>query len=275
MKSIRFSSSAFAVGLTMALSLFAAGCGSSGLPLPEFFPSKTPTATVTPPPTLTPTPLPPLGFYFVDAFEPHYAKIYKMENGQVSVFFNRARGGQIYSFAFGPDGTLYLVDANSFRLAKIVNGRETRFFTHTTYIRFVAFDSKGNLYFSEDSGAGGDAKIYRLDGTKATLFYTIKLSDVDGFCCGGFAFDKDDNLWISNGNVVPASLYKVVDGTPQKVLTLDSESLYGFYFDSYGNLVIANWQTNVYRYAAPDFTSRETFTVPDAMHVSGVAPIKP
>ncbi len=255
------------LGITLA-------CGGSDLsPTPTQTPE--PSATSSPVPTLTPTPLPPLAFYFTDAFEPRSAKIYKMENGRVSVYFERARGGQIYSFNFGPDGTLYLVDANSFRLAMIVDGKETRFFTHTTYIRHIEFDSHGTMYFSEATGAGGDGKIYVLDGTTAHLFYTVKLTDVDGYWFGSFAFDKNDNLWLSSGNIIPSHLYKVQDGVPDTVLTFREEPMVGFFFLPGGHLVVANWITNVHRYTGPDFRSRETFTVPDAVHVADVAPLSP
>lgn len=253
--------------LVAALTAVAAGC-SGATASPPVAPPTTSAAT------LTPVALPPPGFYFTDAFEPNSARIYKLENGQVSVFFERSRGGQIYSFNFAPDGTLYLVDANSFRLARIVEGQEDRFFTHSTYIRHIEFDPEGKLYFSEATGAGADGTIYTLTDTTPQPFYTVRLSEVDGFWAGAFAFDGDGALWLTSGNIVPSYLYKVEDGAPRRVLTLNEESMDGFFFAPGGHLVVANWMTNVYRYVAPDFTARETFTVPGAVHIADVVPLQ-
>lgn len=113
-----------------------------------------------------------------------------------------------YHSAFDPrNGTLYIVDANTFDLysadpSVIGRPRQGRLyftdakespgavyelagksaqpifsfgsvavrvaFTHNTYIRDAAFDPSGNLYFSEASGAGKDGKIYKLDPVRHT-----------------------------------------------------------------------------------------------------------
>ena len=244
---------------------------------PAATPAPSPTFSPVPlrPPTITPTSLPPLDFYFTNAFDPHGGTIYKVENGQISEYFRRPGGSMLYCFAFGPDGTLYLVNINSFHLLKVRDGKEIQVFTHNDYIRDVAFDSNGTLYFSEDHGSDKDGKIFTLDGTTAKLFYTVKLSEVDGFWGGTFNFDQDDTLWLSSGNTVPSHLYKVKNDVPSKVFTFEYEDMYGFYFTPGGHLVVANWASNVYRLLAPDFKTRETISIPGVGHLADVAPLTP
>jgi len=236
-----------------------------------------PSATFSPvpllPSTITPTSPPPLDFYFTNAFNPRGGTVYKLENGQISEYFRRSRGSLLYCFAFGPDGTLYLVNIDSFHLLKVRDGQEIQVFTHNNYIRDLAFDSNGTLYFSEDHGDAEDGKIYTLDGTTAKLFYTVKLSEVDGFWGGTFNLDQDDTLWLSSGNTVPSHLYKVENGVPTRVFTFEYEAMYGFYFAPGGHLVVANWASNVYRLLAPDFKTRETISIPGAEHLADIAPL--
>ena len=97
-----------------------------------------------------------------------------------------------------------------------VGGAEDAIYTHTTYIRDVAFvrDEPGrwHLRFSEACGAYGDGKIYRIedDGT-VSLFFEVPLEEVGGFWAGDFAFNPFNSLvlYLSSGNKVPAHIYRV------------------------------------------------------------------
>ena len=237
-------------------------------------PTYTPTPTNTPIPTDTPTDTPtPPSFYFTDAFEPGAGRIYSLENGQVSTIYTRP-SGQIYFLALAPDATLYFSNANAFDLYKLENGTESLVYTHTTYLRDVAFDSQGQLYFSEATGSGGDGMIYRLDGSQATLFYVVQLSEV-GFWSGTFAFDSNDNLWLSSGNLSGASIYEVVEGIAQRVFTASGEAIEGFFFDADGNIIYADWANRVYRLTIPDYQRSEIYVFPSAQHLSDVASVQP
>ncbi len=123
-------------------------------------------------------------------------------------------------------------------------------YTHTTYIRDIAFafDSNGELglYFSEATGAGGDGKIYRIEDGYATPYYDVKLADVDGSWAGDFAFDAESNLYLSSGNRVPARIYKVDDGTVEGIYKDDKEPIKGLVCED-GVLYYANWRTKIYR----------------------------
>jgi hypothetical protein len=190
--------------------------------------------------------------------------------------------GRLYSFTFHPGipEKLYYANANQrniYMTAETGSGwsAETTVFTHTTYVRDIAFafDQNGEigLYFSEASGAGGDGKIYRIDGASAVPFYTVKLSDVGGFWRGDFAFDYDGNLYLSSGNRVPASIYKVTSGTGAVTKIFDSKtgSIAGFVYRS-GYLYYADWRQNIYRLDLSSMTSTVYYTNPSRTWISDV-----
>jgi hypothetical protein len=198
--------------------------------------------------------------YFCDAKE-RFGNVYASDamSGE-SVYFARP-SGNIYSFAFHPHvpDKLYYVNANdnkiflAVRLA--VGGWATTdqvVYTHSTYIRDLEYYPVGSsglrIYFSESSGAGADGKIYRLSGGSATLDYTVRLSDVDGFWAGDFTHDPEGNLYLSSGNTVPASIYKVSasDGTLRKIYTSNDAPIAGMtYLD--GSIYYANWGNEIHR----------------------------
>lgn len=190
--------------------------------------------------------------------------------------------GRLYSFTFHPGVPEKLYYANSnqrniYMTAETGSGwsAETTVFTHTTYVRDIAFafDQNGNLglYFSEASGAGGDGKIYRIDGASATPIYTVKLSDVGGSWRGDFAFDYDGNLYLSSGNRVPASIYKVESGTAAitKIYESRTGSIAGLIYRD-GYLYYADWRQNIYRLDLSSMTSTVYYTNPSRTWLSDV-----
>ncbi len=190
--------------------------------------------------------------------------------------------GRLYSFTFHPGvpEKLYYANANEFNIyltAETGSGwsAETTIFTHTTYVRDIAFafDQNGNigLYFSEATGAGGDGKIYRVDGAAATPIYTVKLADVGGFWAGDFAFDYEGNLYLSSGNRVPASIYKVATGTGAVTKIFDSTdgSIAGLVSRG-GRLYYADWRQSVYRLDLSSMTSTLYYTNPARQWLSDV-----
>jgi len=109
--------------------------------------------------------------------------IAKPHEGRIYFTDVKERPGSVYELAVGTPKPIFNFGKVAVRVV----------FTHTTYVRDVAFDPSGNLYFSESSGAGGEGKIYRLDLTTgtATLFYTVRLASVGGFWSGDFAYSPD------------------------------------------------------------------------------------
>ena len=186
-------------------------------------------------------------------------RIYKLENGDLSVFYTRsdrsAYAGNLtlYSAAVSLDGTVYFVDANGDYVFQLDNSRVERpIYKHSTYVRHLGFDPSNHLYFSESTGAGGDGIIFRLDNGRAVPFYTVRLSEVDGFWAGTFAFDRSGSLWLSSGNRVPASLYKVVEGRPHKMFTTSS-SIMGFCFTSDSEVLYSDQRQTIQRLQLPGF----------------------
>ncbi|GEM_PF-789870 len=202
---------------------------------------------------------PPIGLdiYFADAKEsPGSVYHYNTDARTEDIIYTRP-SKRLYSFAFHPKipEKLYYVNANEdkiYRTHQISTGwaPEEVVYTHDTYIRDVAFtfDKEGELglYFSEATGAGGDGKIYRIEDGYATPYYTVKLADVGGSWAGDFAFDNENNLYLSSGNSVPAEIYKVNDGSVEELYKDDKEPIKGLMCED-GVLYYANWRTTIYR----------------------------
>jgi hypothetical protein len=209
-------------------------------------PSPTPTLSPQPPPAPNPSTVS-FSIYFTDAFARPGA-IYRLQNGNVTELFRRAMN-TLYSVAVSTDGAVFFCDANEYNVYKIQGAGEKVVYRHTTYVRALAVDSRGALYFSEATGGGGDGKIYRLDGSTAVAFYTVRLADVDGSWAGDFAFDQQGTLWLSSGNQRPANLYKVAKGVPEVVFT-SADAMNGLSFASDGSLIYTGMQA-IYRLSFP------------------------
>lgn len=163
--------------------------------------------------------------------------------------------GRLYSFLFAPwdADKLYFVNSNEFKiyLKDLSPGAppESVVHNHSTYVRDIAVDPDGVMYFSEATGAGGDGKVWRLnsDGS-ATVLYEVLLSQVDGFWSGDFCFDGDGVLYLSTGNRVGASVYRVDVGAGTVVTqyTDPSGSITGITFGQDGLLYYADWRQRIY-----------------------------
>jgi hypothetical protein len=182
--------------------------------------------------------------------------------------------GNLYSFLFAPwdSSQLYFVNANENRIYRksLGGGPEEVVHTHTTYVRSIAVKD-GILYFSEAFGAGSDGKIWRLgSGGTPILFYQVRLSDF-GFWSGDFAFDKNGVLYLSNGNMTGASLYRVdiAANTVTKIFT-DPEPITGMAFGDDGYLYYANWGTKIYRLNLADKTKTTFYAGPTHQMISDV-----
>lgn len=198
--------------------------------------------------------------YFCDAKEPT-GSVYEIVGGTatpVFTFSGALAGNQAYHSAFNPStNKLYVSNANKFNLYSVdsTTGLASIEYTHTTYLRDVAFDPSGKFYFSESSGAGGDGKIYLLNLTThvPTLFYTVHLPQVGGFWAGDFTFSPDGHLYLSTGNEIGAHIYRVdnpaLASPPVTVYSIATESVTGIAFDRSGQLFYTNWDgTNGYIY---------------------------
>ncbi|MDJ0825949.1 MAG: hypothetical protein QNJ16_10650 [Rhodobacter sp.] len=112
------------------------------------------------------------------------------------------------------DDVLYFLNANSQEIYRSVDGCQFQLlYTHSDYVRDLAFDSAGTLHFSAARGAAEDGTIFALDTASgvATAKYSVPLEATGGFWAGTFAFDPDDVLYVSSGNRIPASIYRYDD----------------------------------------------------------------
>jgi len=175
--------------------------------------------------------------YYTDARESP-GSVYKYVSGEpVAIFYSRSRGflHSILLHWSGSEDKMYFVDANEYpgRIYMAVHTARGWYvqvvYEHHTYIRDLAWGpgtvvgnvSYPDLYFSEATGAGGNGKIYRLTNRGAELYYEVRLEDVDGFWAGHFTF-AGDILYLSSGNRVPASIYRVQGDKVYKVYTGNS-----------------------------------------------------
>lgn len=160
--------------------------------------------------------------------------------------YERGTGG-IRSIAVARGGGwIYFVDGSSSAIIR-TNGRSERVaYRHTTYVRDLAFDSDGRLYFSEATGAGGDGVIFRLNvDFEAEEFVKVPLEEVDGYWAGNFAFDPDDRLYISSGNRVPAAIYAYTEGSFERRYPFN-EPITGFVFQNARKILFTNHRQRLY-----------------------------
>jgi hypothetical protein len=222
----------------------------------------------------------PIEIYFADARESPGSvfRLGTIPGSEETIYTRPSRN--IYSFAFHPylPEKLYYVNANEdkiYRSSETGTGwtREEVVYDHDTYVRDLAFDLDQDgdlvLYFSEATGAGADGKIYRIEDDAPVLYRTIALSDVGGFWAGDFAFGEDGTLYLSSGNRVPASIYKVDEGGVQEIFADSKEPIKGLAYRD-GFLYYANWGTKIYRLDLKTGERAEVYSNPERKWLSDV-----
>ena len=189
---------------------------------------------------------------------------------------HRRAQGRIYSSTFSPAGRLHYVSANenTIYMVRRILWFESSFplLTHSTYIRDLAFDPGGSLYFSEASGAGGGGRIYRRDpGAAPVLWREVPLAAVGGFWSGDFALDARGDLYITSGNRIPASLYRCRDGAWTEVYAEADEPIKGLAFLATDLLAYANWRSEIYLLDLRDGHRELVYSNPARLWLSDVA----
>jgi hypothetical protein len=216
--------------------------------------------------------------YFTDSFQTT-GSVYELigsASSPIFTFSGTLSGNRAYHSAFDRrTGKLYVSNSNQFKLFAVnsATGAASDVFTHTTYLRDIAFDPAGNLYFSEATGAGADGKIYRLNLSSGTptLFYNVLRSSVGGFWAGDFTFAPDGRLYISTGNVVGGRVYRIDDpaaaSAPVSVYSIAAESVTGIAFDRNGQFHYSNWDStagHIYQLQLSTGTRTLIFSAPGA-----------
>lgn len=100
------------------------------------------------------------------------------------------------------------------------------------YIREVAFGPDEALYYSHSSGAAANGRIMRLAGGPPLGYTTIEIAKIGGFWAGNFAFDPAGHLYVSNGNVADAKIWRYPLGGADPVVVFKGmkASILGFCF---------------------------------------------
>jgi hypothetical protein len=204
-------------------------------------------------------------YFIIDGYQTP-GTVFRIVYREPSAIFQR-QSGTIISIALWR-GRFYFCSLNDNRIFQITGKQERMVYKHNTYIRDIALDSGGNLYFSEAYGGERDGRIYRLTPTVNNLgskqqFYISKkdqpinilLKTVDGFYGGDFTFDLQDNLYLTSGNRPPAFIYKIDKtkggkyGAPKKIYKETKGAIKGVAIDP-GNpnsAYYADWKQTIYR----------------------------
>lgn len=183
--------------------------------------------------------------------------------------------GAIAAVALFGYSQAYFVPANS-RVILKTDGRDVRqVHEHTTYIRDIAFNSRGELFFSEASGGGANGVIHSLGNLEtrrkrtAQRVLTVELSQLGGYWGGDFAVSPSDTIFVSTGNRTPGALYERVGSTFERRYSFE-ESITGFAFTSARRLLFTDHRQTLH--ALEDFSRRSTFySVPPDRSMTDVA----
>jgi hypothetical protein len=139
---------------------------------------------------------------------------------------------------------------------------------HQFYVRDLAFDPAGRLYFSEAWGAGGDGMILRVTVEPHVVvepFYAVRLAQVHNYWAGDFTFDRSGTLYLSSGNHIGAHVYRVNDpGAGSPPIAVHSEpgsSICGIALDRDNRLHYSSWSTGLGTIYRLDLATHERVAV--------------
>jgi hypothetical protein len=172
--------------------------------------------------------------------------LFIIQNGRCFPYYSRP-ARDIKSATSDNYGNIYFAAGNEiFRLA---SGRESKIYTSASQrIDCLKSNSRGELFFSSGAvGSVGVGVIYKLAGSEPKAVVRIEPSTVDGFWCGQFAIDPQDNIWLSSGIEMNGNIYKLINGKPVKIYNDPFGCPVGFDFERNGNLIFANDDEKLYR----------------------------
>ena len=158
----------------------------------------------------------------------------------------------IASAVYGTGGDLYYCDATETRIYRIHEGHVEEAYRHNGYIRHLAVDSAGRLYFSVVGLMHDDGSIFRLDSGRAVPVLTVNAADLGGSWSGTFALDRNDKVWLSSGAASPSGLYQVINGAPVQVYSATDHAIMGFAFLPDGSIAFADNARSVYQLTLPN-----------------------
>ncbi len=143
------------------------------------------------------------------------------------------------------------------------------------------------VHFRIDTGYLVDGQIYYVDDSGAAQpYYTVPVRLLETPSCpgvgqhwiGDFSFDDEDNLYLSTGNTIPSSLYRVsgagvdeVTGIPEFLYERAGAAMHDLEFDAPGSLYIHNHSPNIHRLDVTTLTEELIFTHPDGDDIFNLA----
>ena len=182
---------------------------------------------------------------------------------------------------------LFFYYCNGFAEKSIWRAPETKQWTDTNIVRSVAFTPDQFLCYSVSPGGGKDGRILvlapapRMPGPPgsgapeprllANTRYVVKLAQVGGAWGGHFAFDRDGKLYISNGDVAGAAIWRCPeDGTPPVKVFQGKGPILGFTFANRNTVLFTDGGTQLWRAKLGAADATVEFTSPKGNRYCGV-----
>ncbi len=193
----------------------------------------------------------PSGIYYTDGYQrPGIIYRFDPNTSQETVFYQRPGPGLTnFTLAQFPND-LYFGYFNTRYIYKVTKtdagwGDEDVVYTHTTYIKDLAIGPDGALYFSEAYGGGRDGIIYRLEGSTATPYFTVRLAEMGSGWRGDFTFDENGILYLTPGNFSPGRIFRVENGQVHQIFESSHHMIAGI-FVRRGKAYYTDWGQHIY-----------------------------
>ncbi len=193
----------------------------------------------------------PVGLYYADGYKSP-GTIHRLDpaTSLETTFYQRPRS-RLTNFTLDRfPSELYFGYTNTRYIYKVTKtdtgwGNEEIVYTHTTYVRDLAFGPDRALYFSEAYGAGRDGIIYRLEGNTATPYFTVRLAELGTGWRGDFTFDENGILYLTPGNFRPGRIFRVENGQVHKIFESPDHMIAGIFVRN-GKAYYTDWGQHIY-----------------------------
>jgi len=190
------------------------------------------------------------GIYYADGYKSP-GTIYRLDPAtSLETTFYQRPSSRLTSFTLDRfPSELYFSYLNTRYIYKVTKtdtgwGNEEIVYTHTTYVRDLAFGPDGALYFSEAYG-GRDGLIYRLEGNTATPYFTVHLAELGTGWRGDFTFDENGVLYLTSGNRRPGRIFRVENGQVRKIFESPDHVIAGIFVRN-GKAYYTDWGQHIY-----------------------------